>query len=445
MRLSFPPPLVLLALLASGCPRNDDPTPRSGTVPAPAAALDPGGTNDDPDRESTEARAPAPRIDLRPQAPAIDQRPVDGPPPAPKAERLELTFVGDIIFGRYRDDGSFAPIVADPAFDPFAEIRPALTSDVVVGNLETPVVEQLPEVSPIATPYRFAGSRRMVRDWLGDFTILSLANNHCFDLGVEGQLQSPKILTEEGIVPIGAARTDEPLHRVETYVAKGWRIGLLAVTTLLNVEVPAEGPQIPLVELADMPATLLPLVERARADHDLVVVVVHWGDEYFQTPSRQQQRVARRLIDGGVDMVIGHHPHVLQAIERHDAGLVAYSLGNFSFEHTTSTPRLMGVLRTTWQAAPEGATPSDSHLVDAVLHTAINERTPHPHPAPATGELAEQVRARIVRLSGRQGSRWTRIAGTEDLRLAGVGRRPAAARAPASAPGSPARVERDRL
>lgn len=389
MRLSFPPLVPLLAMLASGCALDG---------PSPAAA-------------ATQVQPAAP-----PGPAAAPARVGPAAPPEPKAERLELTFVGDIIFGRYRSAG-FVPIVADPTYDPFAEIRPALTSDVVVGNLETPVVESLPATSPIDTPYRFGGSRAMVEGWLGDFTILSLANNHYFDLGVEGQRQSPKILAEEGIMPIGAARTEAPLHRVETHEAKGWRIGLVAVTTLLNVPGPAEGPQVPYVELDDMPEVLLPLVEQARAEHDLMIVVVHWGDEYFEGPSRQQRQVAHRLIEGGVDMVIGHHPHVLQAIERHGEGLVAYSLGNFSFEHTTSTPRLMGVLRTAWQLAPEGPAPAEPHLAEVVLHTAINERSPHPHPAPATGKLARQVRERIVELSAKQGTRWRRLAGTEDLRL----------------------------
>jgi hypothetical protein len=418
MRLAFPPPVMLVALLASGCPRGDAPTPASGAVRAQVPADGPARTAAELDRGPQGTRALAPRVEPRiPETSAIDE---------PKAERLELTFVGDIIFGRYRGDGSFAPIIADPTFDPFAEIRPALRSDVVVGNLETPVVEQLPDSSPLDTPYRFGGSRQMVHDWLDGFTIVSLANNHCLDLGVDGQRESPRILAEEGIVPIGAARTSEPLHRVETYSTKGWRIGLLAVTTLLNVDAPAAGPKVPFVELADMSDTLLPLVERARADHDLVVVVVHWGDEYFAAPSRRQQQAAHRLLEAGADVVIGHHPHVLQAIERHGEGLVAYSLGNFLFEHTTSSPRLMGVLRTVWHAAPEGAELGGSYLVDAVLHTAVNERTPHPHPAPATGELSEQVRERIVRLSARQGSRWTRIAGTEDLRLVGKGLGPKA-------------------
>jgi len=343
-----------------------------------------------------------------------------GPPAEPKADKLELTFVGDIIFGRYRENNIFDPIVEDPNLKPFDEIRSQLASDVVVGNLETPIIEDLPEKSPIGAQFRFGGSRAMVQDYLGDFSVLTLANNHYFDLREDGQVQTPKILADAGIFPIGASRTDEPLYRVETYTTKGWKIGFLAVTNRVNAPVRPNTPQVPYIELVDMPDTLLPIVEAARADHDLVIVVVHWGDEYLETPNIYQQKVARKLIDGGVDMLIAHHPHVLQAVEHYNDGLIAYSMGNFLFEHTGSPPRLMGVLRTTWQAAPEGAALADSCMSDAVFHTAINKRTPYPHPAPVTGGLAKQVRDRVISLSKKQGSTWSIIDGTEDLRLQGL-------------------------
>jgi hypothetical protein len=65
------------------------------------------------------------------------------------------------------------------------------------------------------------------------------------------------------------------------------------------------------------------------AKHDLVVVLLHWGKEYADDPGGWRRVLARRLIDAGAHLVIGHHPHVLQGIERHRGGLIAYSLGNF--------------------------------------------------------------------------------------------------------------------
>jgi poly-gamma-glutamate synthesis protein (capsule biosynthesis protein) len=75
-------------------------------------------------------------------------------------------------------------------------------------------------------------------------------------------------------------------------------------------------------------------VEKARQSADLVVVSLHWGDEYRAIPTAWQRRVAAELIEAGADIILGHHPHVLQPIESHVArngrqGLIAFSLGNF--------------------------------------------------------------------------------------------------------------------
>lgn len=350
-----------------------------------------------------------------------------GPPTqaADKADTLEFTFVGDIIFGRYREDNNFDPIVdsskvtADaPLAGPFAELELQLRSDVLVGNLETPVIEILPSSSPIGSKFRFGAGRSDVQ-MLADagFTVLSLANNHYYDLRADGQLQSPKVLGDVGILPIGASRTEAPLYRIESFEAKGWRIGFLSVTNRINTPVSSaaptpDKPQVPYIELVDMPDKLLPLVEQARASHDLIVVAIHWGDEYDEAPNVYQQKVAHALLDGGVDMLIGHHPHVLQAVEHYKHGVIAYSLGNFLFEHTGEIPRLTGVLRTKWVAGK-----TQPCMSEVVFHSAYMKRTPYPHPSPATGAMGKQVRKRVVSQAGDLGTTFVEIAGSEDLRL----------------------------
>jgi hypothetical protein len=346
---------------------------------------------------------------------------------AGKTDKLELTFVGDIIFGRYREDNNFDAIVdpskvtADaPLAGPFAELDIQLRSDVLVGNLETPVIDNLPKTSPIGSKFRFGAGRSDVQ-MLADagFAVLSLANNHYYDLRADGQLQSPKVLTDVGILPIGASRTEMPLYRIESHEANGWKIGFLSVTNRINTPVStatptSDKPQVPYIELVDMPDTLLPLVEQARASHDLIIVAVHGGDEYAEAPNVYQQKVAHALLDGGVDMLIGHHPHVLQGVEYYKGGLIAYSLGNFLFEHTGEIPRLTGVLRTKWidgEAQPEPC------MSEVVFHSAYMKRTPYPHPTPATGALGKQVRKRVVSQAGDLGTAFVEIDGSEDLRI----------------------------
>lgn len=346
---------------------------------------------------------------------------------ADKADALELTFVGDIIFGRYREDNNFDPIIdpskitADaPLAGPFAELDVQLRSDVLVGNLETPVIDNLPKSSPIGSKFRFGAGRSDVQ-MLADagFAVLSLANNHYYDLRADGQLQSPKVLTDVGILPIGASRTEAPLYRVESHEAKGWRIGFISVTNRINTPVStaapaADKPQVPYIELVDMPATLLPLVEQARASHDLIILAVHWGDEYAEAPNVYQQKIAHALLDGGVDMLIGHHPHVLQGVEYYQGGLIAYSLGNFLFEHTGEIPRLTGVLRTKWV---DGGAKPEPCMSEVLFHSAYMKRTPYPHPTPASGALGKQVRKRVVGQAGDLGTTFVEIDGSEDLRI----------------------------
>jgi len=77
-------------------------------------------------------------------------------------------------------------------------------------------------------------------------------------------------------------------------------------------------------------------VARAREIADTVVVSLHWGEEYETKHNAGQTRVARLLVDAGANIVIGHHPHVVQEIERYNGGLIAYSLGNFIFDQNFS-------------------------------------------------------------------------------------------------------------
>jgi hypothetical protein len=342
-----------------------------------------------------------------------------------KAEAIELTFVGDIIFGRYREDNNFDPIVDpskvkadDPLAGPFAEIADQLASDVLVGNLETPVIEVLPPKSPIGARYRFGAGRSDVAMLAAaGFDVMTLANNHYFDLREDGQLQTPKILADEGILPIGASRTEEPLYRVESLTAKGWNIGFIAVTNRINAPIRPNTPQVPYIELTDMVRVLGPLVAQARADHDLVVIAVHWGDEYAEAPSVYHQRAARGLIDAGADLVVGHHPHVLQGIERYGKGLIAYSLGNFLFEHTGAIPRQTGVLRTRWAGV---GGPASACLAEVVFHPAYMKRSPYPHPSAATGGMGKTVRARVVSQAKALATEFVQVDGGEDLRLVGL-------------------------
>jgi poly-gamma-glutamate capsule biosynthesis protein CapA/YwtB (metallophosphatase superfamily) len=332
--------------------------------------------------------------------PAASTPVVPAEPPKPtKAEALELTFVGDVIFGRYRGSG-YDPIPED-GHDPFAEIASDLKADVVVGNLETPIVRDLPMDSPIGSRFRFGASLEHAKLLVGaGFSAMSLANNHWYDQRREGVESSPLLLAEIGILPLGAAKVEPPVFRVETLEKLGWKIGFCAITTRTNAPVREGGPVLPFLATQDIDEVVVPVLEAARADHDLLVVMVHWGDEYAEVPAFAQVKAAHAMIDAGADLVIGHHPHVLQAVERYGNGVIAYSLGNFLFENTHDIPRLTGVLRV--RARAQG-----NCLEKVVFHPAYIKRIPIQHPVPAEGGMGKRVRERVIQQGKKFDTTWT--------------------------------------
>lgn len=342
-----------------------------------------------------------------PSAP-VEPNPAPAPTEQDTPRSIEMTFVGDVIFGRYRHPW-FDPIDPERRYDYFGEVRPLLESDLLAINLETPVVEQLPRRSPLDNvENRFGADRAMVTRHLvpAGVDVASLANNHFLDLLEEGQRESPRILQELGITPIGAS--GEIPFSVVTVERVGYRIAFVAFTTRRNTSVDDLTLTPPYLELSDVVARVGPLVEAAAAEHDLVVVSAHWGRQYRDRPDPPRRQAAHQLVEAGADLVIGHHPHVLQGIERVGTGLVAHSLGNFLFEHIGPIPRLTGVLRVRFDETTRTAVTFTPAFIDP---------EPVQHPSPATGAVAEEVRSRVIDLSAELGTRWLRASDSEALEL----------------------------
>lgn len=402
MHTRVPQSLIRLGLLAalsscSGSGTDATAGPSPAVAPVEPDVSMPGPPEDPPSEAAAKAKAAeADAGRAEPSAPA-------------RAETLELAFVGDVIFGRYRATG-YDPI-PEGGHDPFEEIRDVLRADVLVGNLETPVVRNLPVDSPIGARFRFGASKEHAALLVeAGFTAVSLANNHSFDQREAGLRETPEILEELGIVPLGRSRDDEPLFRVESIEKNGWKLGFLAATTRRNAPQREGMPELPFLDTRAMADTLGPILKAARAEHDVLAVIIHWGDEYADAPAHVQKSAARALVDAGADLVIGHHPHVLQGIERHGRGLIAYSLGNFVFENTNDPPRLTGVLRVKMQAAQRC-------IERVVFHPAYIKRNPIQHPVPATGFMHRKVTDRVTALGKPLGTEWD-VEG-EDLVLRG--------------------------
>ena len=272
---------------------------------------------------------------------AVDSVLSDAVPLANSA--VNLRFVGDIIFGRYRSTG-YSPIPISDYFL-FSEVSSQLASDLTMANLETPLVNTLPKQVNETNTLCFGATREMAAQLkTAGFHAVNLANNHAYDMKQDGLEQSPQILSDLGITPIGASQPRGEELRYETIDAQDLKVAVIGVTTLLNFSIPESWPVVPHVKTRDLTARLAPLIEEAKKDHDLLVVQVHWGEEYNPKANYAQQLAAHGLVDLGVDFVIGHHSHVLGNIEIYRGGLIAYSLGNFLFENLKALPKLTGIL-----------------------------------------------------------------------------------------------------
>jgi len=329
--------------------------------------------------------------------------PTGGQPPAagdPRAERIELTFMGDVMFGG-TFGGRFVPQDAETN-DPLTEVEALVASDLPLANLETTVVKEIP-VDRMKGNLRFAATPGQVATLpRHGIKMVTLANNHANDLDGAGVAETPTHLRELGIQFIGGFVRAPPVFRAETVEVKGWKIGFVTATTKLNRPQKPGDPVVPMIDIGNLEATLVPVIEAARASHDLVIVVLHWGTQYAETPSIEQVAAARAFIDAGARAVIGHHPHILQAIERHKDGLIAYSLGNFVFQNAVKGQRDTGVLRLGFS--------KDGACIDLVaFHPAIMRGKPVHHPVPATGVEFTDIARKVARLSTSApfSTRWT--------------------------------------
>jgi poly-gamma-glutamate capsule biosynthesis protein CapA/YwtB (metallophosphatase superfamily) len=347
------------------------------------------------------AREPEAEVDAAP-ARAAEHAPTPAPPstPEPRPDALELVFVGDVVLGEYVFDGhrSFAGPLAPG--DPFVDVADLLQADLVVGNLESPVMHEIPEESPLRYGHRFGASAPAVAGLAAaGFDVMSVANNHANDLGRDGLVETPEVLRAAGITPVGEAVHEGSPLRVVTLEHRGWRIAFLSATTWLNHAPTPGDPKVAVIGVSRLKRTIVPLVEQARADHDLVIVLLHWGRERRERPEPAQVHAAHAFVDAGADLVIGHHPHVLQGVERYGNGLIAYSLGNFLFPAREDGFRDSAVLR---------VRVSDDSVdsIAATLHPVRLNESPSYMPKRGAPRAQRAIIARLERLSRERRTRW---------------------------------------
>jgi gamma-polyglutamate biosynthesis protein CapA len=240
---------------------------------------------------------------------------------------VRISVVGDILLDR----GVEVMIQRYGPSYPYEKISKVLKqSDITVGNLEGPITES-------STPALKKNNLIFRGDLLNlpylynaGFSLFNLANNHVMDYGPKGLCDTIELLNKAGINTFGAGYNKEKAEKPIYIHKNGIIIGFLGFSAF-----PPEG----YFYFENRPDVahlnedrLRSIISHSKKECNVLVVIFHWGKEFDFYPSEHQKTVAHMACESGADIVIGHHPHVLQGIEKYKGKYIFYSLGNFVFD-----------------------------------------------------------------------------------------------------------------
>lgn len=262
------------------------------------------------------------------------------PVDAEEGETVTLALVGDIL-----PAARVLELMKINGYDyPFRESKALLeAADIAAGNLEAPITVR-------GTPaedkqYVFRGTVEALEAVKGaGFDFLSLANNHTLDYGWQGLSDTMDALDDAGLKHAGSGNDDKEAFAPSYIEVKGMSVAFISVTRVVPVVEWKADKNHPGVAEAYSSGRAVAAIEEAKKNADLVVVMVHWGEERKDQPVAHQTDLAHRFVDAGADLVIGSHPHVLQGFESYKGKWIAYSLGNFVFSTTSVRSSETGIL-----------------------------------------------------------------------------------------------------
>jgi len=262
------------------------------------------------------------------------------PNQSPEQEKtITMIFVGDIILDRgveymiqQHNDWKW----------PFLKVADELRkADILFGNLESVISDKGTKVGSIyslrAEPETIEGLT------FAGFDVLSLANNHAFDYTVEALKDTFVRLKIAGIDFIGADLNENGAFSPIIKQIKETKIAFLAYTNLgpYGWRAGSNNPGIAWIDTSDFEEIEENIIN-TKQDSDILIVSLHAGTEYETQPNQFQQDFSKMAIEAGADLVIGHHPHVVQPHEKYKNGWIFYSLGNFVFDQAFSEETMEG-------------------------------------------------------------------------------------------------------
>ena len=237
---------------------------------------------------------------------------------------VEIIVTGDVMLGRSVELESEK--LGDFTYPLKKVARTLRDVDIVFINLESPIMEGCPESKSLKEMI-FCAEPKMVEALVNaGVDVATVANNHLWDHGQKGVEDTYKYLQEKGISVTGRGEVVKRKIQENTF-------GFLGMDFVSKMAQESD----------------FMLVEKAKEDVDSLIISVHWGVEYTDTPTELQKKWARQLVEAGADFIVGHHPHTIQTNETIGGVPVYYSVGNLSFDQMWRITRRGLVLKIIFQ------------------------------------------------------------------------------------------------
>lgn len=311
----------------------------------------------------------------------------------PKTDQeVSLIAVGDVSFSR----GIERAVKKNGRDYPLAKMRDYLAgADLMFGNLETPITPGT-EIPAGEMVFRSNPGTELALQHAG-FSIVSLANNHTPNFGEVGLKNTFKYLTQAGIKYAGAGSDEAAANQPVYLESRGIKFAFLAFNDTDVVPDSYEAGDSRAGTAFMRSEKMMQAVQAARLKADVIIVSMHSGTEYVAEPNDSQTQFARAAIDAGADLVFGHHPHVVQTMERYKGKYIFYSLGNFVFDQSWSRETTQGL-------AVKIYFRKDGVSRISFLPVIIESNS---QPRPAASREAEEILSRLqFPLAGRQSFVW---------------------------------------
>ena len=251
------------------------------------------------------------------------------------------------------------------------------SADIATINQEAPLATDLED--PSGYPH-FNTPKEVGQDLFdAGFDVINIGNNHMYDIGSQGALVTEQFFQNRGIPVVGFYRSDEDFHNIRIIEKNGIKVAFLSFVEMTNLD--PDDPDLGYCVSMEDRSLVKEQIEEAREQADVVVAHAHWGEEGTTELTDGQVEMAHLMVDWGVDIIFGNHPHVIQSLvtitREEDSQLcpVIYSMGNFVSAQTHRNQIVSAMLAVKITRDANGiARPSAMGVMPVITHFTQDDR-----------------------------------------------------------------------